>query len=472
MPSDACEAERPVLVAIVGDGPERAALGGAGTDARHRIARPVSGTSRRRAALAGRVRCLRELLDQRGRVADDSRGDGRGAAGRRDARRRHAGGRRRRLGPAGRRRATPSASGGGAAGARARSRRARGASGRAARRRLESRFTLDRMVREYGDVYASVSTDATGTGTDMCGICGVFALDGRSASEARARRCRAMNARDRASRSRRRRLLRRGVTSRSATAGWRSSIAPAAISRWPTKTGRAGSSSTARSTTIASCGRCSKRRATGSAPSSDTETILHAYEEYGPACVDRLEGMFAFAIYDGRRRELFAARDRLGKKPFFYTVLDGVFHFASELPALTRSPLWKGELDLTALEGYLSLGYFLAPATIYRDVYKLLPGHWLRVANGRIETARVLGRPRVRHRSAPGRRAAAGDRRDASAGRPRTARERSAARRVPERRHRLGPGRLVHGRGARRSAGHDVGRLRRARRTTSSRRPR
>jgi len=119
---------------------------------------------------------------------------------------------------------------------------------------------------------------------------------------------------------------------------------------------------------------------------SDTETILHAYEEYGPACVDKLEGMFAFVIYDGRRRELFAARDRLGKKPFFYTVIDGTFHFASELPALTRSPLWKGELDLTALEGYLSLGYFIAPATIYRDVYKLMPGHWLRVSNGRIET--------------------------------------------------------------------------------------
>src|SRR5882757_1420108 len=61
--------------------------------------------------------------------------------------------------------------------------------------------------------------------------------------------------------------------------------------------------------------------------SSDTETILHAYEEFGPACVDRLEGMFAFALYDGRRQEFFAARDRLGKKPFFYAVLDGVLHF-------------------------------------------------------------------------------------------------------------------------------------------------
>jgi asparagine synthase (glutamine-hydrolysing) len=120
--------------------------------------------------------------------------------------------------------------------------------------------------------------------------------------------------------------------------------------------------------------------------SSDTETILHAYEEYGKDCVDRLEGMFAFAIYDGRRRELFAARDRLGKKPFFYTVQGGVFHFASELPALARSPLWRGDVDLTALEGYLSLGYFLAPATVFRGVSKLMPGHWLRVADGRVET--------------------------------------------------------------------------------------
>jgi asparagine synthase (glutamine-hydrolysing) len=120
--------------------------------------------------------------------------------------------------------------------------------------------------------------------------------------------------------------------------------------------------------------------------SCDTEVILHAYEEFGAACVERLEGMFAFAIYDGRRRELFAARDRLGKKPFFYTVLAGMFHFASELPALTRSPLWQGDVNLTALEGYLSLGYFLAPGTIYRDVHKLLPGHWLRVADGRIHT--------------------------------------------------------------------------------------
>ena len=83
---------------------------------------------------------------------------------------------------------------------------------------------------------------------------------------------------------------------------------------------------------------------------------MHAWEQYGPACVERLEGMFAFAILDERRRELFIARDRLGKKPLYYAVLDGVLHFASELPALAASPSWKGDLDLGGLEGYLSLG--------------------------------------------------------------------------------------------------------------------
>jgi asparagine synthase (glutamine-hydrolysing) len=119
--------------------------------------------------------------------------------------------------------------------------------------------------------------------------------------------------------------------------------------------------------------------------SSDTEAIVHAYEEFGTACVEKLEGMFAFVIYDKRRRELFAARDRLGKKPFFYTALNGMFHFASELPALTRSAQWHGEVDVDAVESYLSLGYFLAPATIYRNVFKLLPGHWLHVRDGQIQ---------------------------------------------------------------------------------------
>jgi asparagine synthase (glutamine-hydrolysing) len=120
--------------------------------------------------------------------------------------------------------------------------------------------------------------------------------------------------------------------------------------------------------------------------SSDTETILHAYEEFGPSCVERLEGMFAFAIYDSRARTLFAARDRLGKKPFFYTILDGALCFSSELPSLRSAAGWRGDLDLSTLEGYFSLGYFVAPSTVYRGVSKLPPAHWLRVADGLVET--------------------------------------------------------------------------------------
>lgn len=119
---------------------------------------------------------------------------------------------------------------------------------------------------------------------------------------------------------------------------------------------------------------------------SDTEAILHAYEEYGPGCVERLNGMFAFAICDTRTRDVFIARDRLGKKPIYYAVLDGVLHFASEMKALRASPAWTGEVDLSGLEGYLSLGYFVSPNTVYRGVHKLEPAHWLRVGNGRVET--------------------------------------------------------------------------------------
>ncbi len=197
---------------------------------------------------------------------------------------------------------------------------------------------------------------------------------------------------------------------------------------------------------------------------SDTEVILHAYEEFGPSCVERLEGMFAFAIYDSRRRELFAARDRLGKKPFFYATLNGVFHFASELPALTRSPLWAGDVDVDALETYFSLGYFLAPNTVYRNVFKLLPGHWLQSVGRRADSgSRVLGCAGVRYRQPIARGARQGDRRDTAPGRPRAARKRSAAWRVPQRRHRLGIDRLVYGGGPRGSSGHGLGRLRRER---------
>jgi asparagine synthase (glutamine-hydrolysing) len=117
---------------------------------------------------------------------------------------------------------------------------------------------------------------------------------------------------------------------------------------------------------------------------SDTEVILRAYEEYGADCINHLEGMFAFALYDSLRRELLLARDRLGKKPLYYAVLGGALHFASEIKSMQCSPAWDPALDLSALEGYLSLGYFLAPSTIYRHVKQVEPGHLLQMRNGRI----------------------------------------------------------------------------------------
>jgi asparagine synthase (glutamine-hydrolysing) len=116
---------------------------------------------------------------------------------------------------------------------------------------------------------------------------------------------------------------------------------------------------------------------------SDTEAIVHAYEEYGDACVERLDGMFAFAIADEKARRVLLARDRLGKKPLFHATFDRVLHFASEIKAIKASPLWNGERDLEALEGYLSLGYFIAPATAYRHVRKLEPAHTLAAAGAR-----------------------------------------------------------------------------------------
>ena len=111
------------------------------------------------------------------------------------------------------------------------------------------------------------------------------------------------------------------------------------------------------------------------ATKSDTEVILHAFEEDGAACVDRLRGMFAFAIWDGRRRRLFVARDRLGKKPLYYWHRHGLFLFASELKALLRHPAVGRELDWEAFHHYLAFGYTPSARSIFEGVAKLPPGH-------------------------------------------------------------------------------------------------
>ncbi len=109
----------------------------------------------------------------------------------------------------------------------------------------------------------------------------------------------------------------------------------------------------------------------------DTETILHAYEEYGSDCVSRLRGMFAFAIWDSQRRTLFCARDRLGIKPFYYFWNGRVFAFASEIKSLLEHPAIPAELDASVLPEYLGFGYVSGERTLFANIRKLMPGHRL-----------------------------------------------------------------------------------------------
>jgi asparagine synthase (glutamine-hydrolysing) len=111
---------------------------------------------------------------------------------------------------------------------------------------------------------------------------------------------------------------------------------------------------------------------------SDTEVLLHAYVVWGEKCLDRLNGMFAFAIYDGRTRSVFAARDRFGEKPLYVLDQNGMLYLASELKALVDAGLVEKRLDPVALYNYFANSYVMGPRTIFRGVHRLQPGHWLK----------------------------------------------------------------------------------------------
>ena len=116
---------------------------------------------------------------------------------------------------------------------------------------------------------------------------------------------------------------------------------------------------------------------------SDTEVIVHAWEEWGESCVQRFRGMFVFALWDRNRRTLFLARDRLGIKPLFYALLaNDQLIFASELKALRVHPDLPRRIDPRAVENYFGYGYIPEPGTIFDGVYKLPPGHTLKVTQG------------------------------------------------------------------------------------------
>ena len=120
----------------------------------------------------------------------------------------------------------------------------------------------------------------------------------------------------------------------------------------------------------------------------DTEVIVHLYEEYGADCVRRLHGMFAFALWDGARRQLVLGRDRIGKKPLVYALRDGELSFASEMGALLQDSDVPREIDHESVDAYLAYGYVPAPRTILRAVRKLPPGHTLVMRDGRIRIER------------------------------------------------------------------------------------
>jgi asparagine synthase (glutamine-hydrolysing) len=118
---------------------------------------------------------------------------------------------------------------------------------------------------------------------------------------------------------------------------------------------------------------------------SDTETIVHLYESYPDSFVEKLRGMFAFALWDERDRSLILARDRVGKKPLYYYLDQNKLVFASEIKAILRHPGLQLEVDPQAVSDYLSLGYVPSPKSIYKSIRKVRPGHYLKVRAGKVE---------------------------------------------------------------------------------------
>ncbi|MEI6193271.1 MAG: asparagine synthase (glutamine-hydrolyzing) [Verrucomicrobiota bacterium] len=121
---------------------------------------------------------------------------------------------------------------------------------------------------------------------------------------------------------------------------------------------------------------------------SDTEVIIHAYEEFGPDCVKELRGMFAFAIWDAKRKRLFVARDRVGIKPLYYCRTDEAFYFASELKAIITDPAVPRAINLPGIRKFLAFHYLPGTETLFKDIHKLLPGHFLTVEQGRVTQQR------------------------------------------------------------------------------------
>ena len=124
--------------------------------------------------------------------------------------------------------------------------------------------------------------------------------------------------------------------------------------------------------------------------SSDSEVLLHGYEEYGKELLGKLRGMFGFAIWDDKKKSLFAARDYFGIKPFYYAVVGKTLVFASEIKCILEYPEYQKKVNEEALEQYLSFQYSALPETFFKGIYKLLPGHYLTFENNELTVERYF----------------------------------------------------------------------------------
>lgn len=127
---------------------------------------------------------------------------------------------------------------------------------------------------------------------------------------------------------------------------------------------------------------------------SDTEMILHAYAQWGKACIDKFRGMFAFVIINTTTKDVFCVRDRAGVKPFYYYLNDGLFLFSSELKAFHQHPKFSKQIDLAAVEMFMQFGNIPAPHTIFEDTFKLNPGHYLEF---NLSDVRAISTPLKQH---------------------------------------------------------------------------
>lgn len=121
---------------------------------------------------------------------------------------------------------------------------------------------------------------------------------------------------------------------------------------------------------------------------SDTECLIYGYKEYGSRLVDHLRGMYAFVIWDDKKKQAFGARDHFGIKPFYYAVIDGELVFASEIKSILEYPGYKKEVNLEALQAYLTFQYSVLPETFFKGIYKLMPGHSMIFKDGKLDISR------------------------------------------------------------------------------------